>query len=266
MFLIAEISSAQGVVRMSNVLTKKVVEAPPAIQMTEAEALISMIERAAKDPAVDIDKMQRLFDMHERITNRAAETAFNTAMAAAQAELVPVARKLNNTQTHSKYADLAAISEAALPIVHKHGFGLSFSECPATQESCMGIICEVTHAGGHSKRYQYNVPLDGAGLKGNANKTATHAYGSTFTYGRRYATCGVFNIATKNDTDGNAEPAKPDAPKITEEQAGTLIEMVESVDGTTAEFCKHFKIEKVSDLPSSLYKAAMAAVKSRAGA
>ena len=251
---------------MSKVIAK-VDEAPAGdvAPVSDTAAILSMIERAARDPNVDIDKMERLYQMRERMEARTAETAFNAAMAAAQNELVPVARKLNNQQTHSKYADLAAISEAALPVVHRHGFGLIFSECPATQEGCMGIICEVTHAGGHSKRFQYNIPLDGAGLKGNANKTPTHAYGSTFTYGRRYATCGVFNIATKNDTDGNTPAPKADVPKITEEQAGILIEMVESLDGTTDQFTKHFKLDKVSDLPASSYKAALAAVKSRAG-
>ena len=251
---------------MSKAVAKVDATASAVQPISDAEAFRAMISAAARDKDVDIDKMERLFQMMERMEARTAETAFNTAMAAAQAELVPVARKLNNLQTKSKYADLAAISEAALPVIHKHGFGLSFSECPATLPNCMGVACEATHSGGHSKRYQYNVPLDGTGLKGNANMTATHAYGSTFTYGRRYATCGVFNIATKNDTDGNSEAAKPDAPKITEEQAGTLIEMVESIDGNTAEFCKHFKIEKVSDLPAASYKAALAAVKSRAGA
>ena len=33
---------------------------------TETAALISMIERAARDPSVDITKMERLFEMAER--------------------------------------------------------------------------------------------------------------------------------------------------------------------------------------------------------
>ena len=66
-------------------------EAPQVPAVTsEAGALISMIERAARDPAVDIAKMERLFDMQERAEKRRAETAFNAAMAAAQAELEPV--------------------------------------------------------------------------------------------------------------------------------------------------------------------------------
>lgn len=39
-------------------------------------------------------------------------------------------------------------------------------------------------------------------MKGTANKTGTHAYGSTTSYGRRYLFCAVFDIAIGDDDDG----------------------------------------------------------------
>jgi hypothetical protein len=218
-----------------------------------------MIERAAKDPNVDIDKMERLFQMHERVVARVAEQAYNAAMSSAQAEIAPVARKLINLHTKSKYADLAAIAEAAQPTISKFGFGLSFSECKPTQPNCMGVACEVTHNGGFSKRYEFNVPLDGAGFKGNANKTDTQAYGSTFTYGRRYATCGVFNIATKNDTDGNAPVAT-----ISDEQAEEIKKALDATGGQLPRFCAYYKLEKLTDLPASKFASAMQAIEASA--
>lgn len=175
----------------------------------ESAALVHMIERAARDPSIDMAKMERLFEMHERVAARAAERAFNTSMSAAQAELIPVARRHRNTHTNSMYADIAAIAEAAMPVVHQHGFGLSFSEFRSELPDHLGVACEVTHAGGHCKRYEFNVPIDAAGAQGKVNKTRTQAYGSTATYGRRYATCMIFNVATKNDVDGNAAPQAP---------------------------------------------------------
>ncbi len=47
---------------------------------TEAAALIEVISRAASDPTVDVNKLERLMEMHERITAREAEKAFNAAM------------------------------------------------------------------------------------------------------------------------------------------------------------------------------------------
>lgn len=229
---------------------------------SESAALFSIIERAARDPNVDIEKMERLFAMHERVEAKRAEAAYNAAMSAAQAELVPVVKNKKNDHTKSEYADLYAIADAALPIAHKHGFGLSFSECAPTQPNCMGIACEATHSAGFSKRYTYNIPIDKAGSHGKVNKTDTQAYGSTFTYGRRYATCGVFNIAIK-DKDGNASKSSSDP--ITQEQTETLRELVESVDGSTKEFCAYFKIDSIAALPSEQFERAMAAVKKRLG-
>lgn len=220
---------------------RKSAVALPAATTSESAALISMIERAARDPAVDITKMERLFEMHQKVMNREAESAFNAAMAMAQAELIPVVKNKTNSQTHSKYADLSAIAEAAMPIIHSHGFGLSFSEFKSDKPEHLGVACEVTHAGGHGKRYEFNVPFDGAGLKGNANKTATHAYGSSFQYGRRYATCGVFNIATKDD-DGNAAGAKPMA-ALTDKQRATLKELIEQTEADLTLFCAAYKVE-----------------------
>ncbi len=42
----------------------------PAAASTEAVSFIQMIERASRDPAVDIDKMERLMQMHERMVDK----------------------------------------------------------------------------------------------------------------------------------------------------------------------------------------------------
>lgn len=214
------------------------------VQGGESAALISMIERAARDPNVDIDKMERLFQMHERIDRQRRETAYNSAMAAAQAELIPVARKLHNQQTKSKYADLAALAEAAMPIIYRHGFGISHSEFKSDRPAHLGVRAEVTHAAGFSKSYDFHIPMDGTGLKGNANMTATHAYGSTFSYGRRYSTCGVFNIATKDD-DGNGAGNKPEL------EAATLEQIMQLIDDTKSDrtwFLEKYSVESFDDL------------------
>lgn len=218
------------------------------------DPLLNMIERAARDPSVDIEKMERLFQMHERAAARAAEAAFNTAMAKAQSELRPVVRTLRNTQTNSNYADLAAISDAADPVIHEHGFGVICSEFKSEMPNHLGIQCEVTHSEGHSKAYRFNIPIDGTDLKGNPNKTATHAYGSTIIYGRRYAKCSVFDIATKDDKDGNAP--KNDA-VVSPDQAEAITKKIAEVGADIHAFLKLGNVESVSDIPAKDYERVM---------
>lgn len=226
-------------------------------QISESSALVSMIERAARDPNVDIDKMERLFQMHERMAARSAEQAYNEAMAKAQAAMPAVVRNKKNEHTKARYADLYAIADAAMPEIHKAGFGLSFSECEAMQPGCIGIACRVSHSAGHSETYRYNVPLDKAGTAGKTNKTDTQAYGSTMTYGRRYATCGVFNISITDD-DGNAA-----SETITEDQADMLSSKLADADADIPAFCRFFKIDKYADLPAAKLSSALRMIDQR---
>lgn len=227
----------------------------------ESAALLAMIERAARDPSVDIDKMERLFQMHERIEQRRAVQAYNAAMAAAQEEMPAVVKNKTNLHTKARYADLYAIADECLPVIHQHGFGLSFSECKATEPNCMGIACRASHRDGHAENYTFNVPVDSAGSQGKVNKTQTQAYGSTFTYGRRYATCGVFNIII-TDKDGNA--AEPPDSFITDEQAEQIKKALDDTGGHLPRFCAYWKLEKLTDLPAAKLDAAMASIQKAA--
>jgi hypothetical protein len=81
------------------------------------------------------------------------------------------------------------------------------------------MICDVTHSGGFTKRYESEIPYDLAGSGGKVNKTKVQAFGSTTTYGRRYMEMLIFNIATA-DNDGNA-PRPPRKSSAESKRDGT---------------------------------------------
>lgn len=214
----------------------KVAESAPAT-VVELPAILAVIERAARDPAVDIDKMQRLFDMQAAMERRVAETAYNAAMAATQKKLEPVTREKRNSHTGSTYADLAAIAEIAVPVIAENGFALSFGTTTASAATHVKIVCDVTHSGGFSKRYESEFPMDVAGSQGRVNKTPIQAFGSTTTYGRRYMTLMIFNIAT-TDNDGNA-PRPPRKSAAESKRDGTA----ELFNEIRAEFASALSLE-----------------------
>ena len=229
--------------------------------VSESAALISMIERAARDPHIDIDKMERLFQMHERVEQRRAVQAYNAAMAAAQEEMPAVVKNKENKHTNARYADLFAIADECLPVIHKYGFGLSFSECKATEPNCMGISCRASHSGGHAEVYTFNVPIDATGSQGKTNKTQTQAYGSTFTYGRRYATCGVFNIII-TDKDGNTEQANAGV-LITVEQRVELEAIIKRTEADLGWILKRYEIPDLSYMTKAQFAEAKAGLSAR---
>jgi hypothetical protein len=178
-----------------------------------ATTIIQVIERAAANPNVDIDKMERLLQMHERVTARGAETAFNEAMNAAQAKIGPVVARAKNSQTNSKYATFAALDKVIRPIYVASGFSLSFNTAAGAPDNHIRVTCTVAHVAGHSREYQVDMPADGKGAKGGDVMTKTHAAGAAMTYGQRYLVKLIFNLAIATDHDGNDASAKPSNPR-----------------------------------------------------
>lgn len=244
-------------------------EAPaPAQVVSSGDAILSMIERAARDPAVDIVKLEKLMDIRERIRAQEAEAAYNSAMARAQARLKPVVKNAKNTHTKSKYATLDAIHASAMPIIHEEGFGTSCGQFKSDLPDHIGILIDVMHTGGHSRQYKFDVPIDGAGMKGAANKTATHAYGSTLSYGRRYGECMVFDIAIKDDDDGNAAGGKQPPELVTEQQAdalGRLVKKTKEPAATMQIIFEHFRVESLNDLTVAQHDTIKKQLKERHG-
>lgn len=231
--------------------------------MSETGAIVSMIERAARDPAVDIDKMERLMQMHERVLLRGAEQAFNAAMAKAQAEMRPVAADSSNPQTRSKYASYAALDRAVRPIYSGHGFSLSFDSESGTTPDLVRVVCYVSCAG-YTRKYQVEMPSDGKGAKGSDVMTKTHAIGAGMTYGQRYLLKLIFNMAVGDDVDGNKPIDR--STLISEEETVELRDMIESTGADTKRILAYAskkagaEITKLSEIPASLYPAVRTAL------
>lgn len=166
------------------------------------QSLTSSIETGTLTP----ESLTLVLDAQERVLDRQAKQEFSVAMANCQAEMPNILKTESNNQTHSKYESLDALNKVISPVYTSNGFSVSFGtdECPL--EDMIRVAAEVTHRGGWTKDYHYDLPYDMLGLKGNQNKTKIHASGSTLSYGRRYLLKLIFNLTTvdENDDDGNA--------------------------------------------------------------
>ncbi|MBN9410866.1 MAG: ERF family protein [Burkholderiales bacterium] len=183
-----------------------VVERPPealAVR-TESATLTQAIIAAANDPTVNVEKMERLLSMHERIAARDAEQQFNAAMVAAQSGMGRVSADAVNPQTRSRYATYAQLDRTLRPVYTANGFSLSFNAGTDGPEGYVRVVCYVSHSAGHTRTYQCDMPADGKGAKGNDVMTKTHASGSAMSYGMRYLLKLIFNVAIgEDDDDGN---------------------------------------------------------------
>lgn len=164
-------------------------------------SMMAVIAKAASDPNIDVDKMERLLSMVERMKATEAEGKFNTAMAEAQAEMPRVFRDAQNPSTNSRYTRLESLNDAVVPVTTKYGFAMSFGTADCPTPGNYRVTCTVSHKGGHSRSYQLDLPSDNLGPKGLPNKTLVHGAGSSMSYGRRYLTLMIFNISLTNDDD-----------------------------------------------------------------
>lgn len=229
---------------------------------SEAAAVLSIIERAARDPSVDIVKLQQLMEMREKIAARTAESEFDRALTAAQQAMGRVRTDSNNLQTKSRYASYGALDAAMRPNYTANGFALSFNtESPSAD--VVRVICRVSHQNGHSRSYQIDMPADGKGAKGGDVMTKTHATGSAVSYGMRYLLKMIFNIAVSDkDDDGNSAGKKTE--RITQDQADALRELLEANGKDRAKFLRWARVEQIEDIPAEHYESCVNAINAKA--
>jgi hypothetical protein len=216
-------------------------------------SLLEVISRAASDQSVDIEKMERLMQMHERMQKAAAESAFNEALTEAQSEMRPISADATNPQTRSKYASYGQLDKRLRPIYTRHSLSLSFDTGESPLAEHVRVLCYVAR-GGFSRTYHIDMPADGKGAKGGDVMTKTHAAGAAVTYGMRYLLKMIFNVAVgEDDNDGN-EPEET----INNNQYADLKALLTEVNANIPAFLKVCKIERLEDLPARKYKDAMA--------
>jgi len=163
----------------------------------------------AIDKGMGPEQLQKLLDMKFQYDREEARKLYNVAMVETQAKMKTVQRDAQNKQTSSQYSRLETIIQVASPVWTAAGLSLSFYEGKAETAGDIRTVCDILHADGHTETRFVDFPPDVAGIKGSVNKTGIHAKGSTFSYGRRYLTCMIFNIPTGDDNDGNGNGSGP---------------------------------------------------------
>ena len=158
--------------------------------------------------------------MNDANMDRRAKVAYNEAMARVQGLIPVVPKDMENEQTGSRYSSYESLLKYAKPIYTREGFSLVFSEGSTSTPDNIRIQVDILHSSGHSEVRWTDVPIDDRGIKGNVNKTRTHAKGSSNSYGRGYLMRMVFNMSTGEDDDGNG--ASGDLNAITPGQAETI--------------------------------------------
>jgi len=233
-------------------------EAPaPAIIAQGGTSIDRILERAVSEGRLDV--ISQLLDTKERLEDRAREDEdrratrqFFADLAAAQSAIPVVLRNRTNSFNNTKFADLAAIEDTAMPVIRAHGFSVSAKSVPGAEAGNQRVVFRVAHRLGHVDQFEDDFPLDNQGTGGKASKTNIQAKGSTVTYARRYMLCAYFNIAIA-DSDGAPQrqqaAAQVAAPtELTGSQVKALRTLIAAAGADEKRFLSSAKATSLEDI------------------
>lgn len=198
--------------------------AQPAAQES-GHSLITIIDKLVERPEFDVEKLERLLDMQERVMNRSAMEQFNAAMAEMQDDLPSIAER--GRSHNGNYATFEDINDVAKPIMKRHGFAVTFRV--HNVQGGIEVTGVLMHKGGHREETTMLLPLDDSG-----KKTSVQQVGSSVSYGKRYVMSALLNITTRGmDDDGEAAaPVK----RVTDFQAKQLRDCLQRCPPATQEW------------------------------
>jgi len=215
--------------------------------------------RMAVEGRADLQQLKELLAIQKDWEMNEARKVFTQSFASAQARIASVIKTKVNPQTHSKYADLGDIIVSAAPVYTAEGFSVIFYEGETTVPESIRICADVLHRAGHKETYHYDVPLDGVGLKGNANMTKIHGKSSSVSYGRRYLMCMIWNIPTQDDNDGRNGAVE----HISEAEGNKILDLITATGSNLERFLSYMGVEGIESIAKKDYQKAIVALETK---
>ncbi len=225
----------------------------------EPRSLLSAIVELARDPAMDVEKLQALMAMQERMEVRQAEAEFNAALARVSSKIphvprngrIPLPRKDGTVQNvpFSRWEDMDRIIR---PFLSEEGFTLSFTTQPRPAEGG-GLIITGTlrHRLGHSMEASMPLPLDTGPGRNNLQ-----ANGSTLAYGKRYCSEMLVNIVREGEDNDGAGGNDP----IDAESVKRLNDLIMETKSNFDQFVKFMGVKGLPEILTKDYATAVNAL------
>ncbi len=240
------------------------VEQPLSAPPSDSQStVLALIERVALDPRSDVEKLERMMAMYERLKAKEAELAYNAAKGRILKKLAGMKIVKNRSVLHEiekgrpqkgtyeafKYAPLEEIDKHIRPLLVEEDMDLSYSDKPREGGDIL-IRGRLKHLpGGHYEDSFMPAPPDRTGGKSNVQ-----AVGSTNSFLRRYVACNIFNIVVVEDDDDGTGGT------IDEAQTKTILDLIKKANAGV-KFLKYMKAQSVEEAGS--LEAAVATIAAR---
>jgi len=224
----------------------------PAPSSDSSSMVLALIERLALDPRADVEKLERMMAMHERLKAKEAELAYNAAKGRILKKLTGIKIVKNRSVPYEvekgkpekgihqafKYAPLEEIDKHLRPLLAEEQMDLSYSDEPHEGGGIL-IRGRLKHLpGGHYEDSFMSAPLDTTG-----GKSDVQAVGSTNSFLRRYVACNIFNVVVVGDDDDGTGGT------IDEAQTKTILDLIKKAK-VGPKFLKYMKAQRIEEVGS----------------
>lgn len=220
---------------------------------SETTVVLDGITRAALDPNVDVEKLERLLAIQQTLLADQRRTAFRAALARLQERLPQITKQGTildrDGKARNRFAKIEDIDAIIRPMCAEEGFSFAFDSKigPGGMIEFTGTL---SHREGHAETKTLTLPIDtGAG------RNAVQSIGSTTSYARRYLLTMHLNLITRDEDDdgGGGSGNEP----ITAVQAAELHRLLGEAGGDPARFCRWLGVENVEQVRLSQYGRAL---------
>jgi hypothetical protein len=235
----------------------------PVSPLDSRSTVLALIERVALDPRADVEKLERMMAMYERLKAKEAELAYNAAKGRILKKLAGIkivksrsvlceiekGKPQKGSNKAFKYAPLEEIDKHLRPLLAEEDMDLSYSDEPREAGGIL-IRGRLKHLpGGHYEDSFMPAPLDTTG-----GKSDVQAVGSTNSFLRRYVACNIFNIVVVGDDDDGIGGT------IDETQTETILDLIKKAKAGP-KFLKFMKAQSIEEAGS--LEAAVATIAAR---
>lgn len=147
----------------------------------------------------NVQSLEKLVGLYERMQDREAERQFNEAFVKLQNEMprIDATKPVPNRDGSIRYtyAPFENLMEKVQPFLTANGFSVSFTTRFA--EGRLIAVCMLRHTGGHSQQNEFGVRVG----QGPPHASETQSDGAAKTYAKRGALSDCLNIVIEHDDD-----------------------------------------------------------------
>lgn len=234
---------------------------------TTASSVIDILNRAVSS-GLPPEALEKIVALTERVLDREASQKFYAAKAQFSADCPPIPRRTENTQfqvsrngtrQNRLYASLedieATIAKPLASNLLSYGWGTI-----TVQDKYIIMPCIISHAGGHSITSAAPMPFES-----KAGCSEQQKMFAAFTYAKRCSLIHALGLKSCDpDNDGNEDAET--GQKISEADLLALEVALDDAKADVAKFKQWAKVERLSDIPASMVRAAFEAVARRKAA